>query len=204
MDLGDDPDTWRDKDGRAWRIGTAADLTWIRENTGTGMAITTAIPPVFEAYATVQLPVTPNASGWVWDEPPDRHEASVLGVLRMHTAGQPWWLGYLITGLDAEAAFHDIPKVLLYGWRYALIQAGPEQAGSWRATPDPWKGALPNLMFPADRSWLVSTMWDDYYACIGGPRSLIETFLVHPDLGHRVVEVDPSMEDVTPPKRAET
>ena len=30
------------------------------------------------------------------------------------------------------------------------------------------QGALPDLMFPADRSWLVSTLWDDDRTCVGG------------------------------------
>jgi len=51
---------------------------------------------MFEAYATVQLPVTPNGrGGWSWDEGPERHDANVLGVLTEHTAPQAWWLGYL-------------------------------------------------------------------------------------------------------------
>jgi hypothetical protein len=50
--------------------------------------------------------------------------------------------------------------VTLYsGWGYVLIEAGPEQAGRWRED-DHWKGVLPDLMFPADRSWLLSTLWD--------------------------------------------
>jgi hypothetical protein len=32
---------------------------------------------------------------------------------------------------------------------------------------------LPNLMFPADRSWLVSTLWDDDWTCVGGPAELV-------------------------------
>jgi uncharacterized cupin superfamily protein len=37
-------------------------------------------------------------------------------------------------------------------------------------------------MFPADRSWLVSTLWDDDWMCIGGPAGLINGFLAHPVL----------------------
>ena len=51
---------------------------------------------------------------------------------------------------------------LYSGWRYVLAEAVPEQAGSWRQGGrwSFWKGALPNLMF-AERSWLVSALWDD-------------------------------------------
>ncbi|HET7868969.1 MAG TPA: hypothetical protein VFM85_01445 [Actinomycetota bacterium] len=80
--------------------------------------------------------------------------------------------------------------VTLYaGWLYVLVEAGPEQAATWRHSGDWsfWKGALPNLMFPADRSWLVSTLWDDDWTCIGGPAGLVDRFLRHPDLQARRV-----------------
>jgi hypothetical protein len=61
---------------------------------------------------------------------------------------------------------------------------------------------LPDLMFPADRTWLASTLWDDRWAYIRGPRRLIDAFLAHPDLQHRVRRVDPSVKDITPPGHA--
>jgi hypothetical protein len=122
----------------------------------------------------------------------------MLEVLCDHSSGQPWWLGYLDTGAD-DIVFPDAPKVTLYsGWRYVVVEAGPEQAASWRRSNGRsfWKGSLPNLMFPADRSWLVSTLWDDDWTCIGGPARLIEGFLRQPDLEARSV---PLGEDATPP-----
>ncbi len=86
---------------------------------------------------------------------------------------------------------------LYAGWPYVLIEAGPQQAGEWR--DERWKGILPDLMFPADRSWLFSTLWDDDWTCIGGSRGLVDTFLAHPDLRPRVREADPSVEDAAPP-----
>jgi hypothetical protein len=56
----------------------------------------------------------------------------VLAVLSERTAAQPWWLGYLDTGA-ADIIFNEVRKVRLYAdWRHGLVQAGPEQAGSWR------------------------------------------------------------------------
>jgi hypothetical protein len=55
---------------------------------------------------------------------------------------------------------------------------------------------MPELIFPADRSWLVSTLWDDGWTCIGGPVGLIDSFLAHPDL--QAARVQPG-EDATPP-----
>src|SRR5215470_5565855 len=182
----------RVRDGSTWRIGTDADVAWIAASTTRimGRTITAAIPPVFEAYATVVLP-----SG---GEGQDQHDRAVLALLSEQSAGQPWWLGYLDTGAD-DIVFPDAPKVTLYsGWHYVLVKAGPEQAAAWRRSGpwSFWKGALPNLMFPADRSWLVSTLWDDDWTCIGGPAELVDTFLRHPDLAARPIVLG---QDATPP-----
>jgi hypothetical protein len=200
--MADDRETevWRSKDGRAWRIGRDAEIAWIRENTEGGLAITSAIPPVFEAYATLELPGSGDHDAASWLEDPDRHDAGVLAVLSEHATAQPWWLGYLDTGA-ADVVFDNVWKVKGYSadWWYVLIEAGPEQAGVWRRD-ERWKGVLPDLMFPADRSWLVSTLWDDDWTCIGGSRGLVDAFVAHPDLRHRAREVDPSVKDATPPR----
>ena len=180
----------RARDGRTWRIGTDAEVAWIAAGTSIGGAITAAIPPVFEAYATVVLPYR--------GEGQDQHDRAVLGLLIEQSAGQWWWLGYLDTGAD-DIVFPDAPKVTLYsGWHYVLVEAGPEQAATWRRYGDWsfWKGALPNLIFPVDRSWLVSTLWDDDWSCIGGPAQLVDSFLHHPDLRALPVALG---QDATPP-----
>ncbi len=178
------------RDGSGWHIGTDADVAWIANGTSVSRTITAAIPPVFQAYATVVLP--PGGQGQ------DKHDRAMLAVLSDQSAGQPWWLGYLDTGAD-DIVFPDAVQVTLYaGWHYVLVQAGPEQAGTWRRSGpwSFWKGALPNLMFPADRSWLVSTLWDDDWSCIGGPDGLVASLLQHPDLEARPVSID---QDATPP-----
>jgi hypothetical protein len=45
-----------DAHGHSWRIGTHAEVAWITQGTSTSLTITSAIPPVFDAYATVVLP----------------------------------------------------------------------------------------------------------------------------------------------------
>jgi hypothetical protein len=89
--------------------------------------------------------------------------------------------------------------VTLYaGWHYVLVEAGPEQAATWRRH-DPGSfpnRALPDVMFPADRSWLISALWDDDWSCIGGSARLVGRFLHHPDLRARPVALG---EDATPP-----
>jgi hypothetical protein len=178
------------KDGGSWRVGTSAEVSWIAHGTSIGRAITAAIPPVFEAYATVVLPVG--------GEGQDEHDRAMLALLSEQSSGQRWWLGYLDTGAD-DIVFPDAPMVTLYsGWSYVLVEAGPEQAATWRRTGlrSFWKGRLPNLMFPADRSWLVSTLWDDDWTCIGGTARLVAGFLRHPGLQARAVELG---QDATPP-----
>ena len=111
-------------------------MQWIADDTTHGRAITSAIPPAFEAYATLELPGTPGA-GRSWSADLDeQHEqdAGVVSILRAHTPeAQPWWLGYLETGIGAETIFYDVPTVKLYAaWSYVLIEGGPEQAERWR------------------------------------------------------------------------
>ncbi len=180
----------RVKDGRTWRIGTDADVAWIANGTPPGLTITSAIPPVFGAYATIVLPDN--------NEDQQEHDRAVLAVLSEQPAGQPWWLGYLDTGAD-DIVFQGAPMVTLYsGWHYVLVEAGPEQAATWRRNDGGsfWRGVLPSLMFPVDRSWLLSTLWDDDWTCIGGPASVVGKLLRHPRLKAKSVELG---QDATPP-----
>jgi hypothetical protein len=180
------------RDGASWRLGTAADVAWITAGTTIGRTITSAIPAVFEAYATVVLPAACEGQ--------QRHDEALLSVLRAYSSGGPWWLGYLDTGAD-DVVFPDAPRVSLYsGWPYVLVQAGPEQAATWRRWDSRsfWSGRLPNLMFPADRCWLVSTLWDDDWTCFGAPAALVDDVLRHPELRYRCRRVEPG-QDATPP-----
>src|ERR1017187_4315601 len=114
----------RARDGSTWRIGTDAEVAWIANGTSTGRTITAAIPPVFDAYATVVLPDS--------YEEQEKHDRAVSALLTEQSAGQPWWLGYLDTGAD-DIVFPDAPMVTLYsGWHYVLVEAGPKQAATWR------------------------------------------------------------------------
>jgi hypothetical protein len=193
----------RTKDGREWRIGTEREVAWIQDHTEHGIEVTCAIPAIFEAYATLELPGTSENArldregrAMVIDST-ELRDPSVLSVLVAHTTDQEWWLGFLDTGSD-DTVFEDAPKIQMYAhWSYVLVEAGPKQALGWRRAG--LQGALPNLIFPADHSWLFTTLWDDDWSYIGGPRKLIDGFLAHPELGARTREVDPSMEDATPP-----
>lgn len=71
----------RVRDGGTWRIGTSAEVAWIADGTSGGRTIATAIPPVFEAYATVVLPHAGEGG--------DVHDRAVLALLSEWSAGQP-------------------------------------------------------------------------------------------------------------------
>jgi hypothetical protein len=178
----------RRKGGREWRIGTDAEVAWIRESTPPGLSITSAIPPVFAAYSTIVVPTGYQAKV--------ENARLVVQLLSEHSSDQPWWLGFLATGEDADVVFPDAPRVTLYaGWSYVLVQAGPVEAAGWRPDPHRWRPG-PDLIFPADRSWLLSWLWDDDWRCLGGPTALIERFLDQPQLEVRRVGLG---EDATPP-----
>jgi hypothetical protein len=70
------------RDGSTWRIGTQPEVAWIASGTSIGRAITAAIPPAFEAYATAVLPDD--------DEQQDRHDRAVVALLSEYSAAQPW------------------------------------------------------------------------------------------------------------------
>ena len=178
------------KDGRDWQIGTAADVAWVAGQTRHGSTVTTAIPPVFEAYATFYEPDGVSVPA---------HERAVVARLVEHTPEQPWWLGYLETGAH-DVVFPEAGRVRLYwDWPYVLVEAGPVQALGWRTGHMRAQyGALPDLFFPADRTWLVSALWDDTWTCIGGPAALVAA-LERDDLV-KAYRVRPD-QDAAPPGR---
>jgi len=115
-----------------------------------------------------------------------------------HTAEQPWWLGYLDTGAH-DVVFNTVPKVTLYwGWRYVLVEAGPEQALTWRSghMRGGVLGGLPDLFFPADRTWLASALWDDTWTDFGGSAELVDALQRDPIANARQVQPD---QDAVPP-----
>ncbi|MEU7847667.1 hypothetical protein AB0B69_09700 [Micromonospora parva] len=176
-----------DRDGQSWRIGTADDVAWIAGHTTHGPSVTAAIPPVFEAYATFH---PPHGIGV------DVHERAVVDGLAARTPEQQWWLGYLDTGAH-DIVFPGAPTVTLYwGWSYLLVEAGPEQALTWRTGHLRGGGALPDLFFPADRSWLVSALWDDTWTDIGASADMLAGLLSDPLVNARLVSPD---EDACPP-----
>jgi hypothetical protein len=171
------------KDGHAWRLGTNADVAWINDGTSAGSTITFAVPPIFDSYCTLEVPPT--------DTPElARHEQAVIDLLVEQTPDQAWWLGYLDTGAS-DVVFPYAHRTTMYlGYGYVFVEAGPQQATDWRTEPFTW--TLPELIFPTDHSWLVSTMWDDAWSSIGGSRQLVDRLLADATLGPRAKRVSPS------------
>ena len=113
----------------------------------------------------------------------------MLALLSEQAPNQSWWLGYLDTGAS-DVVFPYAPRTTIYyGYGYVLVKAGPRQAAEWREEGFSW--TLPELIFPADRSWLLSTMWDDGWTCVGGSRQLVDSFGRETRLGPRVRRVAP-------------
>lgn len=157
-------------------------MQWITDGTVADGTITTAIPPLFAAYATFTEPDYGDPV-----DAADQDRAVVDHLIRQGST--PWWLGYLDTGVH-DVVFPGAVRVPMYwGWPYVLVQAGPEQALDWR-------GTLPDLIFPLDRSWLLSMLWDDGWTCTGGPSPLITALVSDPLINARRVERG---DDPTPP-----
>jgi hypothetical protein len=181
------------KDGRAWPLGTNAEAAWINDGTSAGHTITSAIPPIFASYCTLELPQSRDRAERA------QHEQAVIELLTEQTPDQSWWLGYLDTGAS-DVVFAYAPRTTIYyGYGYVLVEAGREQAAEWRETGFNW--ALPDLMFPADRSWLLSTMWDDGWTSVGGSQQLVDGFMLDATLGSRARQVALG-QDSTPPGQA--
>jgi hypothetical protein len=189
------------KDGATWPVGEQSEVDWISQGTGPGRVITAAIPPLFADYATLTNVVAEEGLPRDLDLE-RRQDLAFVDALRRHDGGRPWWIGYLDTGAS-DIVFWDAPKVeVYYGWRYVFVLAGPDQAAIWRPAPGGrpnWKSTeLPEIIFPDDRSWLVSFLWDDDWACIGAPEALISDLLEDPVLAPNALRVD-TEQDYTPP-----
>jgi hypothetical protein len=170
------------KDGRNWRIGTAADVAWIVRGTRPTVQAVVPVPQGFDAYTTIQA---------FEDEAIEAQERALVEHLAQHSGPQPWWLGFLDTGAH-DIVFDRVPTVSLYwGWPYVLVEAGPTEALTWRTghMRNPF-GVLPDLVFPADRSWFVSALWDDDWTGVGGPAGLIAAIVTDPRIGAQPTRVD--------------
>ncbi|MGO4363377.1 hypothetical protein [Terrabacter sp. RAF57] len=166
-------------------FGTDAEVAWINAGTAVGRTVTSAVPPVFEAYCTASVPPDPEAI--------KVQNGLLVGALMRASPGQ-WWIGLLETGAS-DVVFQEAPRVRVYNNQYVLVKAGADEALHWRADATD-KESLPDLIFPPDHSWLVSTLWDDDWRYVGGPTWLIEKLAGAKALRSRRVKLG---EDSIPP-----
>jgi hypothetical protein len=110
-----------------------ADVAWIQESTAPGLSITSAIPPVFAAYATIVVPDT--------NEGRFEHGRLVLRLLSEQSGDQPWWRGYLDTGSD-DLVFPDAPAPLQSGVRRPRVPSRNAGLVPRAVTPDVDEGRL--------------------------------------------------------------
>jgi hypothetical protein len=172
------------RDGREWCLGTEADIAFVTAGATSGIAVGDMIRAIYESYCNLHLPQSADDAELV------AHEQAVIELLTKQTDQQPWWLGYLDTGAS-DVVFPFAPRTIpFYGHQYVLVEAGPQQAAGWREKG--WSWALPELIFPSDRSWLASTGWDDSWTSIGGSEQLVKSFLTHPILGPRAKRATPN------------
>lgn len=175
-----------DGSGRPWQVGTAAIVDWIVQGVEVDGTVAVAVPPRFEAYAAFEepdcSPDQPQPDPDQFEQLVVAHEHAVVSHLRRHGTTR-WWLGYLDTGAH-DVVFPDVERVSMYfQWNYVLALADPDAALTWRPS-------LPDLIFPLDRSWLLSMMWDDAETCIGGPTTLIDALVDDPKIGARRLRRD--------------
>lgn len=167
-------------------FGDESTVRWIRESCPAGLSIGAAIPPGFAAYATI---VIPDETG-----PHRQHDAVLVEVLEKHSSTSQWWLGFLDTGAD-PLPFAGAGTVAVYGgWQFQIVGTSPDEA--LRLRENVWYRTLPDLIFPDDRAWLVSTLWDDDWRCVGGPEALIKDLSASDALETRTLSRD---QDATPP-----
>jgi hypothetical protein len=137
--------------------------------------------------------VTDSAGEWRGGDPRPGSLApsalvALIDVLAPAAVGQDCfhalWEGW--GWVDARASMH-LPH------RAYLLFRGPLPAAldmGWRPSADQFWPQSPSLIWPADRSWCVSTEVDFDSTLVGGPADLIEAVLAAPTLEAWPVEPD--------------
>lgn len=125
-------------------------ISWIRHDGAAFGTLQYAIPGGFEAYGVLDLPqdIVPI-------------EDALLSTLGVSPADQVL-AGWIDRGPWPAPAGDE--HVLYTGWKYRLRRV---PASELSGLPTEGVGSFPDLLFPPDRSWLVSLLWDDSWRSIG-------------------------------------
>jgi hypothetical protein len=132
----------------------AADVSWITSDRAAGGTLRYALPADFEVYGVLDLTGEDDAT-----------EDMLLNALvtdLSHT---------LIAGWIDRGPWPPPPgdeHHLYYNWSYRFRRVA---ASDLQGLPPEGEGSFPDLLFPQDRSWLVSLLWDDSWRSIGASRT---------------------------------
>lgn len=163
---------------------------WIADGTHAGRDITSAIPPVFGAYATITHEYDEGWGGGSHERNMlrDRVDA-LLPHLKSVSGDSDIWFGF-----RRDAAYQigheerEIDDIYAPGWLYQFATGRLDAIAP---------GLLPELVWPADRSWLLSNLWDDDWTCVGGSTGFIQALEDDPTLMARRVQLG---QDAIPPR----
>jgi hypothetical protein len=129
----------------------------------------------------------------LWEGYGQIHGGDAVGFL-VRFSGSPRWPGRIFTKEKPPppvppafpVAVMDGPKLNLLGEDHFLFTGPLGDAGEWGAASYgpgvPRQINSPNLMWPQDRAWFVTTNIDSTWTGVGGTEALIEDLLAEPRL----------------------
>jgi len=128
----------------------ATELDWIRIGTSLGMSIRSAVPGGFDVFGLLDI-----------DDGARPTEDALLNALET-SEGEPLVAGWILrNSLVTETG----DEHLLYAnWRYRLRRV---TRSDLTGRPSTGVNGFPDLLFPSDHRWIVSTLWDDSWRSIG-------------------------------------
>lgn len=130
------------------------DVAWIRRDTAVSGTIRSAIPGGFDAYGLLDIS----------EERPT--EDALLQAVAPENSME------LIAGWIDRGPYPPQPgdeHFLYSSWRYRFRQVS---AASLQGLPTEGDGGFPDLLFPPDRSWLISLLWDDSWRSVGASNAV--------------------------------
>lgn len=146
------------------------DVAWIRRGTVVSETIRSAIPEGFDVYGLLDIS----------EERPT--EDALLAAVTADSNTQ------LVAGWIDRGPYPPQPgdeHVLYSGWRYRFRRT---KASQLQGLPAEGDGGFPDLLFPPDRSWLISLLWDDSWRSVGASN----------EVARRIKSVLPSFEPIDP------
>lgn len=165
------------------------DLTWISSGTRPGDSIHSAVPPIFENYATIVV---------ARDAEVRQAQHRAIGAVLESTKEAALWIGVIETG-DPDDYLADAVRATLYAnWPYHMKYISASTLLDHRNAHSE-RGPLPDLVFPPDRSWLATRLWDDSWISFGGSAAVTDALMLATGTAARRV---PPGGLITPPGEA--